>query len=31
MTMATIAEIIAWIATIFGGDGMLAKQADRVK
>lgn len=29
--MALIAEIIAWIATLFRGAGMLAKQADLVK
>ena len=30
--MATvIAEIIAWVATLFRGAGMLEKQADRVK
>lgn len=27
----SIAELIGWIATIFRGTGMLAKQADRVK
>lgn len=29
--MAIIAEIIAWIATLFRGAGMLAKKADIVK
>ena len=29
--MAIIAEIIAWIATIFRGGGMLAKNANMVK
>ena len=29
--MAVIAEIIAWVATLFRGAGMLAKQADKVK
>lgn len=27
----SIAELIGWIATVFRGTGMLAKQADRVK
>lgn len=29
--MVLIAEIIAWIATVFRGAGMLAKKADMVK
>lgn len=29
--LTTIAEIIAWVATIFRGAGMLAKKADVVK
>ena len=29
--LSIIAEIIAWVATIFRGAGMLAKSANRVK
>lgn len=29
--MSVVAEIIAWIATVFRGAGMLSKQVDTVK
>lgn len=31
MTMAIIAELIAWVATLFRGAGMLAKSANTIK
>lgn len=31
MTMAIIAELIAWVATLFRGAGMLAKSANIIK